>query len=477
MGDNYNALTNLLITHRNKIKVIYIDPPYGKDHMGEYAKTNYDNAITRDNLLSMLYARLQLAKQLLSDDGVIFCSIDDRNQAYVKCLFDEVFGERNFIANLVWLKGNAQNDANGIQRNHEYILCYAKNMQCNPINKINQKVKVRVFCDEKTGKFYYEGSGFTSGNVDSDLNHHNLCGYTIYYNHHTQDIKCFMDYDVDKAKISNISEEVYYELDTALLDDNYVAIRPPKKGELLGRWCVSFETFLKLIEEQRILIKPNKKGYSILRKEWLDSRQVKQDKDEEYFAWVEKENPPQSFVDFASSSRGTTQLKDIMKNKVFSNPKNIALLIHLLKISTQSKNDIVLDFFAGSGTTAHAVMELNRQDGGNRQCILVTNNEITDLNPNGIAYDVTAKRLKRIMSGECYDGTKDFKWLEKNEPYNDGLEVLEIKELSATDEKIFDSIDGSLYGRSFLDINDKIEWVCENFERTCYREEVKDDKN
>ena len=87
IGDNYQVLQNLLIQYKNKINVIYIDPPYGKDSMGEFAKTNYNNAITRDNLLSMLYPRLQLAKQLLSDDGVIFCSIDDKNQALEKISF------------------------------------------------------------------------------------------------------------------------------------------------------------------------------------------------------------------------------------------------------------------------------------------------------------------------------------------------------------------------------------------------------
>lgn len=104
IGDNYDALLNLLIEYRGKIDVIYIDPPYGKDSMGEFAQTNYDNAITRDNLLSMLYPRLVLARQLLSDNGVIFCSIDDKNQAYVKGLFDEVFGENGFVANIIWQK-------------------------------------------------------------------------------------------------------------------------------------------------------------------------------------------------------------------------------------------------------------------------------------------------------------------------------------------------------------------------------------
>ncbi|CAM3385514.1 hypothetical protein HELA111659_07385 [Helicobacter labetoulli] len=123
--------------------------------------------------------------------------------------------------------------------------------------------------------------------------------------------------------------------------------------------------------------------------------------------------------------------------------------------------EIILDFFAGSGTTAHAVMELNREDGGNRKCILVTNNEKTSINPNGIACDVTTKRLKRIMSGSCYDG-------EKNTPYGDGLEVLEIESISDMDSSVFDKIDEKLYGKDFANSKqEKIQWVCENFEGTC----------
>src|SRR3989338_9658902 len=104
IGDNYDALLNLLIEYRGKIDVIYIDPPYGKDSMGEFAKTNYENAITRDNLLSMLYPRLVLARQLLSDKGIIFCSIDDKNQAYVKGLLDEVFWESNVAGSFIVIR-------------------------------------------------------------------------------------------------------------------------------------------------------------------------------------------------------------------------------------------------------------------------------------------------------------------------------------------------------------------------------------
>ena len=124
IGDNYEAMQNLLIQYRGQKHVIYIDPPYGKDKMGEFAQTNYNNALTRDNLLSMLYPRLFLAKQLLTDNGVIFCSIDDKNQAYVKCLFDEVFGEKCFLFNIPRITKKGGKTTTTIQKNNDYILCY-----------------------------------------------------------------------------------------------------------------------------------------------------------------------------------------------------------------------------------------------------------------------------------------------------------------------------------------------------------------
>ncbi len=151
-------------------------------------------------------------------------------------------------------------------------------------------------------------------------------------------------------------------------------------------------------------------------------------------------------------------------------------------MNSSDDGDIILDFFAGSGTTAHAVMELNRIDGGKRRCILVTNNEITATNPNGIAIDVSAKRLKRIMTGCCYDGSADFEWVKKNAPYNDGLAVYEIAEVdkSALDEKgenIFTAIDERNYAldaQSYdLDENgcfkfahDKALWIADKFAPT-----------
>ncbi|MFA6992652.1 MAG: DNA methyltransferase, partial [Candidatus Gracilibacteria bacterium] len=133
---------------------------------------------------------------------------------------------------------------------------------------------------------------------------------------------------------------------------------------------------------------------------------------------------------------------------------------------TTDKNSIILDFFAGSGTTGQAVLELNKKDGGKRQFILATANEITDTTPNGIVNDVTSKRLKRVMTGECYDGTKDFKWNEKNKPLGDNLDVYDISTVAPYSDEPFTQIDETLYGQEKLGVNEKIKWVCENFEGT-----------
>lgn len=165
---------------------------------------------------------------------------------------------------------------------------------------------------------------------------------------------------------------------------------------------------------------------------------------------------------------------------LFRNPKPVGLIKWCINLCTNS-DAIVLDFFAGSGTTGQATLELNREDEGNRQFILCTNNEVTDECPNGIAYDVTSKRLKRIMTGECYDGNKNFKMSKKNfEPYDNSLEVMEIKKVAnfeKTEGKTpFDVIDETLYGKDkFETIREKIDWVCNNFEITEKNIESDDD--
>jgi adenine specific DNA methylase Mod len=183
----------------------------------------------------------------------------------------------------------------------------------------------------------------------------------------------------------------------------------------------------------------------------------------------ERKKKPSNIINKEECGVGTNEdggkeLISIIENNIFDNPKPISLIKYL--IGLVNRNLIILDFFAGSGTTGQAVLELNKEDGGKRQFILATANEITDTTPNGIVNDVTSKRLKRVMTGECYDGSKDFKWNEKNKPLDGNLDVYDIATVAPYSDEPFEKIDETLYGQEKLGVKEKIKWVCENFENT-----------
>jgi adenine-specific DNA-methyltransferase len=190
--------------------------------------------------------------------------------------------------------------------------------------------------------------------------------------------------------------------------------------------------------------------------------------------WNERKNPGKRidtlWNDLPENSSASKELEKIfMERELFDNPKPTELIKRCFDIGP--KNAIVLDFFAGSGTAGQAALELNNSDGGTREFILIQNNELTDKNPNGIAYDITTKRLKRVMTGSCYDGTNSFDWIKDHAPLGDNLEVYEIAEVAnfeaAEGKTPFDVIDETLYGvDKFTTIQRKIEWVCDNFEVT-----------
>ena len=417
IGDNYEALQNLLIEYRGRISVIYIDPPYGKDSMGEFAQTNYENAITRDNLLSMLYPRLMLAKQLLADDGVIFCSIDDKNQAYVKCLFDEVFGERGFVNNFIWQKNSSEKtDKTQFTINTEYVLFYAKtsNYHLNNTYKPLSEASMKLYkFDDNDGRGKYA--------------------------------------TVSLQKPSSPGPETTYDY----VDNKGRVWKCPPKG-----WRMTKDK-VKLLENDNRLVFT---GASPRVKDYWNERAS------------EGKRIDTLWNDLPQNSAGNNQLKEIGLTN-FDNPKPYELVKRCIDIYGQDA--IILDFFAGSGTTGHAVLDLNEKDKGHRQFILCQLNEKTDTTPNGIAYDVTAKRLKRIMTGECYDGTRDFKWAQDNLPYGDNLDVYEIAEVSndcaITGKTPFDVIDETLYGQEkFTSLKDKVAWVCGNFAHT--QQYVENDK-
>lgn len=425
IGDNYDALQNLLVQYKGGIDVIYIDPPYGKDSMGEFAKTNYKNAISRDNLLSMLYFRLQLARQLLSNDGVIFCSIDDKNHAYIKCLFDDVFGEKNFVCNFMWKKTETPPAlSNKVRKKLEYVLCYTKRYSSS-----------RLFAQ-----------GYIDGGDAPLLNNGNPLGKLVFpvgsvyfnipdgiYSHESShSIKLLQSVTVkDGMNATPLIAEAHFKWGQDNLDNEI------KNGTYF------------LIKSVQFSIRYQKDGKSLKK----------------------PSNIIDGEVNVGTNETANKELEKIGFKGDFDYAKPVSLIEFLSKIGFWEQDNItILDFYAGSGTTGHAVLELNK-DGGNRTFILCQLNEKTETTPNGIAYDVTSKRLKRIMTGECYDGSKNFKWIEDNEPYGGRLDVYEIAEVfnanATKGQTPFDVIDETLYGKErFSSAREKIDWVCNNFFQT-----------
>jgi adenine-specific DNA-methyltransferase len=452
IGDNFQALQNLLIRYKGKINVIYIDPPYGKDSMGEFAKTNYNNSLTRDNLLSMLYPRLHLAKQLLSDDGVIFCSIDDKNQAYVKCLFDEVFGEENFIGTLKWKKKKQPSFAsNHIAGIIEYILLYAKD-------------------ESQCGKFSVEN---ISDSTKKIINIYNPITERIF--NAGVEVKGLENGIITKGKYLIKTMEVEY-LDDILVEN----FRTKNSVKVKARFLNTQEKIDYFISEKLLYITEKKGLRRYVSNEELNNQKAITD----------------LLLNNGDNQESEKEISALFGNKMFDFAKPSELIKYLIESydSTSAETSIVLDFFAGSGTTGQAVLDLNKKDGSNRMFILCQLNENLDetlkntsetnqetiknqvtlcnkiKRPHELS-EITCERLRRIQKGESLDGTKDFDWLKKNEPYGGNLDVYEIANVAnfeTTQGKTpFDVIDETLYGKEkFSSAQEKIDWVCSNFEKT-----------
>lgn len=442
IGENYQALQNLLIEFKGLVDVIYIDPPYGKDNMGDFAKTNYNNALTRDNLLSMLYPRLVLSRQLLAPTGVIFCSIDDKNQAYVKCLFDEVFGESNFTGNIIW-QSATDNNPRQISTEHEYILCYCKNLSAQSpwqLESANAQKIIRKYREIKEtltdpAAIQVELRKWIKANKDD------LKGVAHYNNVDEKGV-------YSSSSNSSNTKPGGYTFDIL----HPVTGKPCPKPAFGWRWTE--ETF----------------------NSYRDAGEVEWGKDESTQPHIKKriETATEQFksIYYEDGRAATTLLESIFsEKKIFDNPKPVNLISRLIAFATgDNKDAIILDFFAGSGTTGHSVLDLNL-DGGNRRFILCQINEKTNTTPHGIAYDATAPRLKRIMTGTDYNGSNNFRWAKENKAYGGNLDVYEIDSVANFEaipgKSPFDVIDETLYGQKKIKtLKQKIDWVCNNFEKT-----------
>ena len=374
--------------------MIYIDPPYNTSHdfiykddfsqsADEYSSNSgqYDNqgnklvANTESNgrfhtdWLNMIYPRLKLARDLLTEDGVIFISIDDNECFNLKKVCDEIFGEENCIGPIIQNKQNAKNDTINVQKNHEYILVYRKEKIFNgsqvEASLTNKKTIVRKVLKDGD-RYYYLNDSITTRGEGGTLNARPNLGYTIYYNAKTLDIRALQDYNVSMAKNCN-DESLLYEDDKDLIGAGYIAIRPPKVRGKLGAWTWSLDKFNSNIDN--ICITNTKENYSVRSRTFVDAKQVRIVENELIYEQQTKSNS-KSIIEF-STNDGTNVLNSLFKEKsIFNNPKNIDMLVYLLSLFDDT-SFVVLDFFSGSAATAHAVMKLNAEDGGQRKFIMV----------------------------------------------------------------------------------------------------------
>ena len=345
-GDNLEALTALAYTHAGKIDVIYIDPPYNtgnKDFIYNDSFVDSEDGYRHSKWLSFMAKRLRIAKKLLSDRGVIFISIDDNEQANLRLLCDDTFGPQNFIANIIWEKSDSPRmDAKIVSFRHDFIVVFAKDITTVPLNKlkVNNTPDHYNKTDEKGRRYYLKPLRYM-GNADRREDRPNMFFPII-----APDGSSVFPYRTDGSE---------------------------------GRWRWSIEKVEE--EKDRIEFVKTKKGWSVYGRWYADDVS---DIPVETI-WYNKE--------VESNRQAIATLKQIFgSEKVFNNPKPVKLVQRIVNI-TGDKSSVVLDFFAGSGTTLHAVMQLNAEDGGHRQCILVTNNE------NGICENVTYERNKRVIKG------------------------------------------------------------------------------
>ncbi|MFM1563964.1 site-specific DNA-methyltransferase [Helcococcus ovis] len=347
-GDNLHSLRLLEKTHKGKIDVIYIDPPYNtgnKDFIYDDCFVDKTDGYSHSKWLSFMEKRLLIAKELLSDEGIIFISIDDNEQAQLKLLCDSVFGEDNFIAVYKWNKtATAPSLSQKVRNKYEYIVCYEKIR-----NSIN-----------------YNGGTIDGGDIPL-LNRGNNIRDILFKK---DCVKFMFDGKLKSGIYDRVELKNDIKITNGLADKDFV---------MSGEFKWTQETLNKEVDlGTTFIVKSKKLSIRFIRK-------------------VIKSKRPSDIISkeecgVDTNEIGKRELLELVPNNSMNYPKPKSLISYLIKFNEDGrKNNIVLDFFAGSGTTGHAVMQLNKEDGGNRKYILCTNNE------NNICEEVTYQRLKNIQ--------------------------------------------------------------------------------
>ena len=359
-GDNLHSLKLLEKTHKGRIDVIYIDPPYntGNEFVYNDKIVGRDDGYRHSKWLSFMAERLSIAHQLLSDRGVIFISIDDNEQANLKLLCDNIFGEENFLPMVSRISKRSSNNGNYFSPCVDYILSYTKkeNGPKNFIVSLTDDIKKRY---KKVDEFVEQRGPYQEIGLFQSALKHGGSRYPI----ECPDGSFVITPD---GKPWRWNESTFHKNK----NDGFVVFKKTKTSPLLN--CNSDGDEL-----------GSTSCWNIYTKSYLYERE-------------ESGLTPKTFQEGFQNNLGTSALKKIGVNFDFAKP--VELVKFLVEIASY-KDSVVLDFFAGSGTTGQAVLELNEEDGGNRQFILCTNNE------NNICEDITYQRLKTVIAGIRQDGS------------------------------------------------------------------------
>ena len=376
-GDNLEALKALLPRYEGRVKCIYIDPPYNTGNEGWVYNDNVNDPkikkwlgavvgkegedLTRhDKWLCMMYPRLKLLQKLLADDGVIFVSLDFHEQPVMRLIMDEIFGASNYVSEIACVnKPSGRSDDKYIATAHESIIVYRKSPLLTlggfePEEKITKRYNKR----DTDGRLYREEDLRKRGTHDERTDRPNLF-YPFFFNQETGELV-----------VGNNDEET---------PDGFIRIEPMKSKDVQGTWRWGQDTAIAQKTYIHPRYMPNKQQWSLFEWEYLDERGAAK---------------PTTLWDFkdVNSERGTEVFIKYLgfKKEDFPNPKPVGTIQRILQIATAG-DDIILDSFAGSGTTAHAVLNMNKADGGHRKFILVEMMDYADR--------ITAERVKRVIRG------------------------------------------------------------------------------
>lgn len=356
-GDNYFALNILKYTHAGSVDLIYIDPPYNtgaKDWKYNNDYVDSEDSYRHSKWLSFMKNRLTISRELLSEEGFIACAIDHNELFTLGLLMDSIFGEHNRIGIVsVVHKPEGRNQEKFFGTSNEFLLVYASNKSKANFNNvvIDEELKERFDSEDEKGKYRLKNFiRMTDGKYSLRESKPHFF-YPIYV---SKDLKHF---SLEKK-------------------DGFSQTTPTTDKGVERTWKTTKETFIKLAEQGDIIAK--KEAHGIVLYEKLRENQVIKTH------WIKKEYHAYHF--------GTKTLEEILGSKQFNFPKSVHLISDIIKLMTKP-NSIILDFFVGSGTTGHAVLQVNKEDGGTRQFIAVTNNE------NKICEEVTYPRLEKVMKG------------------------------------------------------------------------------